>query len=160
MAFRRVLFEHGWGFRESLGLGAGILGEEHYAFFTIIRAGHAIAYLPDAIVRHDYPGTIPALRRQRFRILQGGAAYMLMLLVEEPGYRRHTLRYMWEAARGARRAWRRGGAEERLGNRLQLLGATAAGVPLYLRFLLANGARFSAPRLPGEPEQRRRSVPN
>jgi glycosyltransferase involved in cell wall biosynthesis len=163
MAFRRVLFENGWGFRESLGLGAGILGEEHYAFFTIIRAGHAIAYLPDAIVRHDYPGTIAALRRQRFRILQGGAAYMLMLLVEEPEFRRHTLRYMWEAARGAPRAWRRGGAEERLGNRLQLLLAACAGVPLYIRSLLTNGRRLRAPRLPEppvEPEQRRRSFPD
>ena len=37
-----------------------------------------------------------ALRRRRFRILQGAAAYMLMLLVEEPEFRRNTLRYMWE----------------------------------------------------------------
>ena len=42
MPFRRTLFEHGGGFRRSLGLGAGILGEEGYAFFTIIRAGHAV----------------------------------------------------------------------------------------------------------------------
>jgi glycosyltransferase involved in cell wall biosynthesis len=164
MAFRRLLFEAGWGFRESLGLGgAGILGEEHYAFFVIIRAGHAVAYLPDAIVRHDYPPTAAALRRRRFRILQGGAAYMLMLLVEEPEFRRDTLRYMWEAARGTRRAWRRGDVSKRLGNRLQLLVAASTGVPLYIRSVLANGVGFNAPRLPvppAEPELRRPSAPN
>jgi O-antigen biosynthesis protein len=163
MAFKRALFQAGWGFRESLGLGAGILGEEHYAFFTIIHAGHAIAYMPDAIVRHDYPTTMPALRRKRFRILRGGAAYMLMLLVEESDFRRCTLRYMWEAARGSRRAWRRGDVDERLSNRLQLLAAASAGVPLYIRFLLANGARVSPSRLPlppVEPERRRRSAPS
>ena len=88
---------------------------------------------------------------------------MAMLLVEEPEFRRDTLRYMWEAARGTPRAWRRGDAEKRLGNRLQLLAALCVGVPLYVRSLLTNGARFSArrrPAPPAEPEQRRRSVPN
>jgi O-antigen biosynthesis protein len=145
MAFRRALFETGWGFRESLGPGAGIPGEEHYAFFTIIRAGHAIEYLPDAIVRHDYPATMTALRQRRFRILQGAVAYMLMLLVEEPGFRRRTLRYMWEAARGTRRPWRRGDVSERLASRLQLLSAICSGVPLYLRSLLATFNGFSRP---------------
>jgi glycosyltransferase involved in cell wall biosynthesis len=162
MAFRRALFETGWGFRESLGVGAGIWSEEHYAFFTIIRAGHAIAYLPDAIVRHDYPSTVAALRRRRFRILQGAAAYMLMLLVEEPEFRRDTLRYMWEAARGTRRAWRRDDVSERLGNRLQLLVALSAGVPLYLRTLLAGRGRFNPTIVPvaDELERRQRSVPS
>jgi cellulose synthase/poly-beta-1,6-N-acetylglucosamine synthase-like glycosyltransferase len=161
MAFRRTLFEHGGGFRESLGLGEGILGEESYAFFTIIRAGHAIAYLPDAVVRHDYPTTMPALRQKRFRILRGSAAYMLMLLVEEPEFRRNTIRYMWGAARGTPRSWRRGDAHERLANRRQLLAAAAAGVPLYVRSLLTNGG-FNAPILPAPPaapEPPRPSVP-
>jgi hypothetical protein len=156
------LFDSGWGFRESLGPGAGIPGEEPYAFFTIIRVGYAVAYLPDAIVYHDYPCTPSALARRRAQILRGGAAYMAMLLVEEPEFRRDTLRYMWEAARGTRRAWRRGDAEKRLGNRLQLLAALCAGVPLYMRSLLTNGARSAQrrPVPPAEPEQRRRSVPN
>jgi O-antigen biosynthesis protein len=163
MAFRRELFEGGWGFRESLGPGAGIPGEEHYAFFTIIRAGHAIAYLPDAVVRHDYPTTMAALRRRSFRILQGSAAYMLMLLVEEPEFRRETLRYMWQARRGNRRTWRRGDARKRLGNRLQLFAAVCTGVPLYVHSSLTNGERFSAPSVPvptAEREPQRRSVSN
>jgi glycosyltransferase involved in cell wall biosynthesis len=163
MAFRRELFENGWRFRESLGPGAGIPGEEHYAFFTIIRGGHAIAYLPDAVVRHDYPATMAALRSRRFRILQGSAAYMLMLFVEEPEFRREMLRYMWEARHGSRRTWRRGDVGELPGSRLQLLAAACAGVPLCLRSFLTNHERFSTPSRPvprAEPERRRRSVPN
>jgi glycosyltransferase involved in cell wall biosynthesis len=162
IALRRTLFEGGWGFRETLGLGAGIPGEEHYAFFSILRAGHAIAYVPDAIVYHEYPRTPSALARRRSRILRGGVAYMAMLLVEEPDFRRHTLRYMWEAARGTRRAWRRGEPSERFGNRLQLLSAVLAGVPLYVRARLAGRGTFNPPSLPlaAELERRQRSFPN
>jgi glycosyltransferase involved in cell wall biosynthesis len=163
MAFRRELFDKGWGFRETLGPGAGIPGEEHYAFFTLIRAGHAIAYLPRAIVRHDYPATMATLRRRRFWILQGATAYMLMLLAEEPEFRRDTLRYMCEAARGTRRAWRRSDVDERVGNRLQLLAAVGAGVPLYLRSLFTGGTGFSSPRPPTrtvENEKPRPSAPS
>jgi glycosyltransferase involved in cell wall biosynthesis len=156
MAFRRTLFGAGWGFRESLGLGGGgIPCEEHYAFFTLIRDEHAIAYLPEAIVRHDYPSTMAAFRRRRSRILRGTAAYMTMLLVEEPNFRRDTLRYMWEAAHGTPRAWRRGEADERLGNRLQFLDAIAAGVPLYLRSLLTTRrGSFRPPPLPAQAAER------
>jgi glycosyltransferase involved in cell wall biosynthesis len=142
MAFRRAVFEAGWGFRESLGPGGGIPGEEHYLFFTIIRAGHVIAYLPDALVRHPYPVTVTALRHRRFRILQGTAAYMMMLLVEESEFRRDTLRYMAQAIRGTRRPWRRGNADARLATRLQLLAAACTGPPLYLRTRLATRGRF------------------
>jgi O-antigen biosynthesis protein len=164
MAFRRALFDSGWGFRETLGPGGGVAGEEHYAFFTLIRDGHAIAYLPEAIVRHDYPSTMAAFKRRRSRILRGTAAYMTMLLVEEPNFRRDTLRYMWEAAHGTPRAWRRGEAGERLGNRLQLLDAIAVGVPLYLRSLLTTRrGSFRPPPLPAqaaEREPRQPFVPN
>ena len=161
MAFRRTLFDRGWGFRESLGPVAGIPGEEHYAFFTLIRDGHAIAYLPDAIVRHDYPATATAFRRRRARILRGSVAYMAMLLVEEPEFRRATVRYIWGAACGTRRSWRRGDAAERLGNRLQLFAAACAGVALYMRSMLAGRGGFSPSSVPAaaETERRRPSVP-
>jgi O-antigen biosynthesis protein len=137
MAFRRVLFEAGWGFRESLGLGASIPGEEHYAFFMLIRDGHRIGYLPDAIVYHDYPITRNALRRRRSRILRGAVAYMTMLLVEEPEFRSDTLHFMWQGMRGTRRSWRRGQTDQRFVTSLQLFAAVCAGLPLYLRSLLA-----------------------
>lgn len=162
MAFLRELFEAGWGFRESLGPGAGIPGEEHYAFFTLIRAGHAIAYLPDAIVHHDYPATMAALRGRRVRILRGAAAYMLMLLVEESEFRRNTLRYMWRAARGTRRTWRRSDVGDRLGSRLQLFAAAMAGVLLFVRTLFAARGSVKPPMPPAanERERRQRSVPS
>jgi glycosyltransferase involved in cell wall biosynthesis len=164
MAFRRALFEADWGFRESLGLGAQLPGnEEHYAFFTLIRDGHAIAYLPDAIVRHDYPATMDALRRRRSRILRSGVAYTAMLLIEEPQFRSNTFRYMREAMQGTRRTWRRGRAEQRFVTRLQLFAAACAGLPLYLRTALAGRRVFmprSVRRTRDESELRRPSAPN
>jgi glycosyltransferase involved in cell wall biosynthesis len=165
MAFRRSLFEGGWGFRESLGPIAGIPGEEHYAFFTLIRDGHAIAYLPEAIVHHDSPVTKTALRRRKFHILRGAVAYMAMLLVEEPEFRPDLLRYVREALRGTRRTWRRGVADERFATRRQLLAAVCAGVPLYLRSVVADrsGLGFrpsSVPAPAAESEHPRRSVPS
>ena len=133
IAFRRNVFDAGWGFRESLGPGGGIPGEEHYAFFTLIRDGHAIAYVPDAIVRHEFPTTSTALRRRRFRILQGAVAYMAMLLVEEPEFRSRTIRYMWEAMRGKRRTWRGSREDERFARRSHLFAAVCGGLRWYMR---------------------------
>jgi glycosyltransferase involved in cell wall biosynthesis len=163
MAFRRTLFDSGWGFRESLGPVAGIPGEEHYAFFTLIRDGHAIAYLPGAIVHHDYPETMAALRGRRSRILRGSAAYMAMLLVEEPETRRDTLRYMWQAVRGESREWRPTRAQEAFASRLQLLLAAVSAGPLYVRNLVTSRGGFSPARVPASTaatERRRPSVPS
>jgi cellulose synthase/poly-beta-1,6-N-acetylglucosamine synthase-like glycosyltransferase len=150
MAFRRSLFDNGWGFRESLGVGpvGAILGEEHYAFFTLVRAGHAVAYAPEAIVHHDYPATATELRRHRARILRGSVAYMVMLLVEEPAYRGETWRYLREAARGVRRVWRPVQAEERFAGKGDLALAVATGVPLYARSLLVRRGALSPPPPP------------
>jgi glycosyltransferase involved in cell wall biosynthesis len=154
MAFKRALFVGGWGFRESLGPG-----EEHYAFFSIIRAGHAIAYLPDAVVHHRYPATAGVLRRRRFRILQGAAAYMVMLLVEEPEFRADTLRYIAEASRGTRRPWRRGRADAPFPTRMQLLAAACTGPLLYVRNRLATRSGFRGRGAPtGSPGEFHRSV--
>jgi glycosyltransferase involved in cell wall biosynthesis len=162
MAFRRALFGSGWGFRESLGPGAPIPGEEHYAFFSLIRAGHAVAYVPEAVVHHDYPATLAELRDRRLWILRGAAAYMVMLLVEEPEFRRTVLRYMRDAAGGTRRAWRRDEIAERLGSRRQLLAAAAAGLPLYAWARLSGRGSFRPPPAPaaGALEQHQQSVPN
>ena len=163
MAFRRSLFDAGWGFRESLGPTSGIPGEEHYAFFTLIRSGRAIAYLPSAIVHHAYPATIAALRRRRFRILQGAAAYMAMLLVEEPEFRQETLRYVWNGMRGERRAWRSDVADKRFATRSELVAAACAGLALYLRTVLSNrgsSRRNSSLPAAAETEGSQRSVPS
>ena len=135
MAFRSALFEGGWGFRESLGLGEGErpLGEEHYAFFTLLSEGHVIAYLPDAVIYHDPPTSMSELRLKRRRLARSSAAYLVMLLVEHPEFRRRTLRYAFTALRGRRRHWRRGGADAAFLSRRELAAAALSAPSLYWR---------------------------
>jgi cellulose synthase/poly-beta-1,6-N-acetylglucosamine synthase-like glycosyltransferase len=135
MAFRSVLFERGWGFRESLGLGEGErpLGEEHYAFFTLISAGHVIAYLPDAIVYHEPPSSMCELRLKRRRLARASAAYLVMLLFEHPEFRVRTLRYAFTALRRRRRPWRRGGIDAPFLSRRELAAAALSAPSLYWR---------------------------
>jgi glycosyltransferase involved in cell wall biosynthesis len=136
MAFRRSLFDRGWGFREDLGPDNGLPGEEHYAFFGLIRDGHTIAYVPESVVHHDPPATMAALERRRRRIAQGSAAYLVMLVVEERGFRRAALRSGWDALSGQRRLWRRTPVQERLVTRGQLASAALAAPLRYLRWRL------------------------
>ncbi len=107
LAIRRSAFESWGGFRESLGLGTAIPGnEEHHAFFSLVRAGHHVAYAPTAVVTHPYPASMRAARAQHVRAMTGFAGYVCLLLIEEPRYRRRVLRYLLEAVRGTRREWR------------------------------------------------------
>jgi glycosyltransferase involved in cell wall biosynthesis len=145
-ALRRALFDGGWGFREDLGMGARVLGEEHYAFFELIRAGHAIAYLPDAVVRHEPPAD-PELRKRR--TLRGSGAYVAMLLVEERGYRRRTLAYALGALPGRRREWRGAAASTAFGSRGERLLAGVCGPAVYVANRLGHGrSRRPAPPRP------------
>jgi glycosyltransferase involved in cell wall biosynthesis len=134
MAVRRSVFARGWGFREDLGPQNGLPGEEHYAFFSLIRDGHAIAYVADSVVHHDPPATMAGLERRKRQIAHGSAAYLVMLLVEEPGFRRATLRYAWGAVSGGRRSWRRTQSREPLVSRAQLARAVVSGPFAYLRW--------------------------
>jgi glycosyltransferase involved in cell wall biosynthesis len=141
MAFRSSMFEHGRGFRESLGLGVGErpLGEEHYAFFTLINNGHAVAYVPDAVVYHDAPTSESALLLKRRRLVRGSAAYFVMLLLEHPEFRRRTLRYALTALRRDRRAWRRGPTDAPFLSRWELAAACVSAPWLYWRSRHAGG---------------------
>jgi cellulose synthase/poly-beta-1,6-N-acetylglucosamine synthase-like glycosyltransferase len=134
MAFRSKLFASGWGFRESLGLGNQdeLLGEENYAFFTLISQGHAVAYLPDAVVYHERPANVAELERRKRRLVRGGAAYFVMLLVEHPEFRTRTLRYALTTFRGTRRPWR-GTSDRPFLSRRELAGGVFAGPLLYWR---------------------------
>ena len=160
MAFRHSLFEAGWGFREDLGPADGLPGEEHFAFYSLIRAGHVIAYVPESVVHHDVPPTMAALDRRRRRMAGGGAAYLVMLIVEERGARGPALRYVWSAMRGQRRGWRPTPAEQPLVPRRELVAVAAAGPLLYLRWrmraaLSARGRAWSARRSPARASDRR-----
>jgi cellulose synthase/poly-beta-1,6-N-acetylglucosamine synthase-like glycosyltransferase len=135
MAFRSGLFEDGWGFRESLGIGKGErpLGEEHYAFFTLIKEGHVIAYLPDAVVYHDAPASMSDLRLMRRRLVRSSAAYLVMLMFEQPEFRMQTVRYAFTALRRKRRPWRQGGMDAPFLSRRELAGAVLSAPSLYWR---------------------------
>jgi cellulose synthase/poly-beta-1,6-N-acetylglucosamine synthase-like glycosyltransferase len=135
MAFRSKLFEDGWGFNESLGLGEHErpLGEEHYAFFTLIRTGHAVAYLPDAVVYHEPPPSPVELRLKKRRLVRGSASYLVMLFVEHPEFRARTFQYALTALRRQRRAWRGGGSEGRFLSRRELVEAGVLAPLAYWR---------------------------
>lgn len=138
MAFKRDLFESGWRFRESLGIGTAMPGgEENHAFFTILRAGHGIRYVPEALVYHYGPTDMASLRQRRMRMMRAGCAYMLMLLIEEPEYRSRTLKYMREGLRGEDRAWRPGRGGSHGPPRRELLAAATVAPFLYARARLA-----------------------
>ena len=146
MAFRSALFENGWAFRESLGLGERDqpLGEEQYAFFRLVNAGHAVAYVPDAVVYHDAPASMSDLRLKRRRLVRGSAAYFVMLLVEHPEFRKRTLSYGLTALRGKRRHWRTGSAATMpFLPRRELVAAMLSAPWLYWRSRRASSARVS-----------------
>ena len=107
MALRRRAFDFWPGFDERLGRGTTMgEGEGPYALFSLIDRGHRAVYTPYAVVRHPYPRTMQELRARHVRSLSAASAYMTFLLVEEPRYRWAVIRYVAEAARGKRRAWR------------------------------------------------------
>jgi glycosyltransferase involved in cell wall biosynthesis len=138
MAFRRELFKRGWRFRESLGPAHGIPGEEHYAFFTLVRDGHTIEYVPDAVVRHKVPLTLSALEARKRRVLRGAGAYALMLLIEEPGFRRELLAYALSGATSTRRRdWRIASAQAPYASRSDRLAAIACAPYDYARWRAA-----------------------
>ena len=109
MAFRRHLFEDGFSFPEWLGVGSPIPGgDEHYAFFDVLKAGGLIVYAPSAVARHDDAAEAEGWHRRDRRILQAAVAYVVALLIQERGYRRATIRYVIGALRGEKRTWRAG----------------------------------------------------
>lgn len=133
MVFRRDAFDHGFRFCERLGRGAGLNGgEESYAFFSLIRDGNSIAYVPDAVVYHE--AVAPA--QQRARELEGArryAAYLCMLLAEEPEFRLRTMRYVVDALRRPPKPWRRIDPRVRAVSHARILLAAAGGPLQYLK---------------------------
>lgn len=107
MAFRRRAFGLWPGFCERLGRGAPLGGgEEHHAYFQLIKRGYRVVLRPDAVVGHPCPRTKRELRGSHLRDIAHGAGYLTLLLVEEPAYRRRVVKFALEAIRGERRAWR------------------------------------------------------
>jgi glycosyltransferase involved in cell wall biosynthesis len=107
MAFRRCAFDIWPGFDDRLGRGALMWGsEEHYAFFSLIDRGYRVVYTPYAVVRHPYPYTVEDLRAEYLKGYSALAAYLTMLLIEQPRHRWTTLRYILYGVKGVQRTWR------------------------------------------------------
>jgi glycosyltransferase involved in cell wall biosynthesis len=107
MAVRRAAFEVWPGFHQRTDRGTKVYGGgEQHAFFSLVSRGFRVSYTPHAVVRHPFPPTLENLKSRYLRDLTASTAYFTMLLFEEPGHRRSTLRYLWEAVRGKSRTWR------------------------------------------------------
>jgi hypothetical protein len=96
-----------------------------------------VAYVPDAIVRHDSSARTLRDTRQARR---ASAAYLSMLFVEEPPFRRRTARYAIDTIRRRRQPWRRVGPAKRP-TRLKMLAAALGGPLLYARSRLSRWMR-------------------
>jgi glycosyltransferase involved in cell wall biosynthesis len=139
MALRRTAFEFWPGFHEGTDRGTPVYGGgEQHAFYSLVDRGFAVAYTPDAVVKHPYPPTMDALKTRYLRDLTASTAYFTMMLVEESRNRSATLRYLWESIRGTPRSWR-GATRARLKVVPFYLsaGALMAGPFRYLQGLLA-----------------------
>lgn len=97
MAIRRAALDRWAGFDERLGPGTPVPGhEEQHAFLQLIELGWRLVYTPEALVTHPVPSrSADELRDRCFRRVQASAAYMTLLLVERPEYRRKVLRYVF-----------------------------------------------------------------
>jgi len=107
LAIRRAAFETWPGFDERLGRGAPQdCSEELHAYFTLTEAGQRVVYSPCAVALHPAPASLEELRERVLNGAAGATAYMTLLVVEHPRYRRKVLGYAWQALRGKRRNWR------------------------------------------------------
>ena len=135
MVVKREAFDAGLRFNEALGAGTDIAGfEEHHLLFSLIRSGARVAYLPAAIVRHRDPEHLAeAQGGSAGHVYRYNAAYLTMLLVEEPEFRFRTLRYAIRAFLRKPLPWR----HSLPSNRLTALRAGSRGTLLYLRSRLS-----------------------
>jgi GT2 family glycosyltransferase len=73
------------GFDTTLGPGTPATGAEDLDLYVrLLRAGHAVAYEPNAIVRHEHPTGMTRLRRQAYRYGVGMGALLGKQLVTGP----------------------------------------------------------------------------
>jgi len=85
MAFRTDVLRLLGGFDPAIGAGTRARGgDDLAAFLAVILHGYALVYEPGAIVRHEHPRTMRALRRQSFGYGVGLTAYLTKALVDDP----------------------------------------------------------------------------
>lgn len=95
MALRRSAMTWWKGFDERLGRGAPLMaGEETYAFASILKAGYAVVYTPDAVVEHPFAPPDDDIVPRRLQSRSALTAYATFLLMEEPRQASQVLRYL------------------------------------------------------------------
>jgi GT2 family glycosyltransferase len=84
MAWRRTTLEALGGFDAALGAGTPMgSGDELDLFRRALSAGATVVYEPQALVYHDHPETVRALRRTLIRYGLGAGAQAAKVLTEE-----------------------------------------------------------------------------
>lgn len=143
MAFRRRAFEVWKGFDTRLGRGTILEGgEENYAFISLVARGYKIVYDPRAVVQHPCLATKQELWSRYLADLGAHTAFLTLLFLEEPRYRKAILTYR---ARALMRRLRRSegdaqGPEDGIARKARAMLARLSGPWLYLRSHWARSA--------------------
>jgi len=133
VTIRRSVFDHWKGFDERLGAGASIPGhEELKAFFDLIERGYRIVYTPYSVVRHAFPRSLEQLRQRALRSIEASAAYLALLLSEQPAHRKETWGYIKSKLKRVSPIYHRGtGKGQALIPGYRVMIARLKGVSLY-----------------------------
>lgn len=96
LAIRRSVFQSWSGFDERIGVGTSLPGnEEQRAFLDLIDLGFRLVYAPAARVCHPLvEKTKEELRLRSLLRIKASAAYLTLLMVEEPRHRKEVLAYV------------------------------------------------------------------
>lgn len=132
MALRKTACLPANFFDERLGRGAPFeIGDESYAFASILSKGHRVAYIPSAIVHHP-----PLTRFSIDREARNSFSYWLLLFSKFPGQRLTLLRFLAGRLCGKKLDWPRNPQEpgEIVSSRWGLkLKAALKGLGIFLR---------------------------
>lgn len=140
MAIRRSAWNEWGGFDERLGRGALIdAGEEHFAFFSLVRRGYRVVYTPNAVVAHTAPQSMQELRSHVSKDLSAATAYVALLLAEVPEYRRATWRFVMARLKRSPRNWRERRPVPRIIPRWRSILAILSGPFRYLLARITSG---------------------
>jgi hypothetical protein len=86
MAFRTGALRALGGFDPATGTGSRARGGDDLAgFFSVLAAGHTLAYQPAAIIRHAYRRDAEGLRTLMFDYGAGLGAFLTKIVVDRPG---------------------------------------------------------------------------
>ena len=104
MAFRTETLRALGGFDPATGTGSRARGGDDLAgFFSVLSAGHTLAYQPAAIVRHAHCRDAESLRALMFDYGAGLGAFLTKIMVDRPDL---VLDIAWRAPFGAAHALR------------------------------------------------------